>query len=204
MATFKMKGNIVNTVGPLPEPGMPAPDFTLTKTDLKDLTLADLKGKTLILNVFPSIDTPVCSASVRRFNKEATALENVLVLGVSLDLPFAHSRFCEAEGIKNVISTSELRNRDFGDRYGLRIAEGALKGLLARAVIIIDEKSRIVYANLVEDLSSEPDYESVIRVVKDHLVTKEQALDRCTVSSTPEHARIANDDEPCDDGRAGK
>ena len=169
MATFKLKGNPVNTNGSLPGIGQTAPDFILTKSDLKDLSLSDLKGKTIILNIFPSVDTPVCSASVRRFNKEATDLPGVVILGVSLDLPFAHSRFCEAEGIKNVISLSELRNRDFGDAYGLRINEGALKGLLARAVIIIDKESRIVYAKLVEELSNEPDYEEVLQIVKNHL-----------------------------------
>jgi thiol peroxidase len=169
MATFKLKGTTVNTNGSLPEIGRLAPEFILTKTDLKDLTLSDLKGQTVILNIFPSVDTPVCSASVRRFNTEVTSLPGVTVLSVSLDLPFAHSRFCEAEGIKNVISLSELRSRNFGDTYGLRIAEGPLKGLLARAVIIIDKESRIVYAKLVEELSNEPDYESVIKAVKDHL-----------------------------------
>ncbi|MBU0994058.1 MAG: thiol peroxidase [Proteobacteria bacterium] len=203
MATFKLRGNTVNTNGPLPEVGHNAPDFILTKTDMKDVTLADFKGHTVILNVFPSVDTPVCSASVRRFNQEVTKLDGVKVLSVSLDLPFAHNRFCEAEGIKNVISTSELRNRDFGNSYGLRIAEGALKGLLARAVIVLGESSKVVYAKLVEDLSNEPDYESIIGVVQDHLTKQASGLNVCTSASTPEHARIGNPDDPCDDGRAG-
>lgn len=204
MATLKIRGKAINTVGDLPAEGSKAPDFILTRSDLKDITLDDLKGKIVILNIFPSVDTPVCSASVRRFNQEVDKLDNTLVLSVSLDLPFAHSRFCEAEGIENVISTSELRNREFGDNYGVRIKEGALKGLLARSVFVLSDDGKVVYAKLVEELSNEPDYDEVIRIVRNHVQQKEQeALNVCTSAQTPEMARMGEGDGPCDDGRAG-
>lgn len=166
MATVTLKGAPQNIVGNIPSAGTKAPDFTLTKSDLGDVSLSDFAGSILILNIFPSVDTSVCAASVRRFNVEASALDNCKILGVSLDLPFAHKRFCEAEGIKNVITVSELRNREFGDKYGLRITSGPLAGLLARAVIVIDGNGKIAYTQLVPEITQEPDYDKVLAFVK--------------------------------------
>lgn len=157
-----LKGNPIHTVGSLPETGSQAPAFSLTKTDLSDVCLADLKGKRVILNIFPSIDTAVCAMSVRKFNEAASRLENTEVLCASLDLPFAHNRFCGAEGIEGVSSVSELRNRDFGNDYGLRIIDGPLAGLLSRAVVVIDENGKVIYTEQVPEIGQEPDYESAI------------------------------------------
>lgn len=165
MAEIMLKGNPIHTSGDLPETDSQAPDFTLTKTDLSDVRLSHLKGKRVILNVFPSIDTAVCATSVRRFNDEAGRLKNTEVLCVSLDLPFAHNRFCGAEGIDNVSTVSELRNRDFGNDYGLRIIDGPLAGLLSRAVIVIDEGGKIIYSEQVPEIAQEPDYESAIEAL---------------------------------------
>jgi thioredoxin-dependent peroxiredoxin len=145
MARITFKGNPLNTSGNLPSVGAKAPDFKLTKSDLSDVSLKDFTGKKVVLNIFPSIDTPVCQASVRKFNEEASKLNNTVVVCVSKDLPFAHNRFCGAEGLKNVVSTSELRNQDFGSSYGVRIAEGPLAGLLSRAVVVLDEKGNVKY-----------------------------------------------------------
>jgi len=166
MAVFNFDGNPTNTVGDLPVVGENAPDFLLTKTDLADITLKDLAGKKVVLNIFPSVDTPVCSASVRRFNSEISSYPNAVVLCTSLDLPFAHSRFCETEGLKDVIPVSELRNRDFGEAYGVRIVDGPLAGLLARAIVVIDAQGKVIYAKLVEELKNEPAYEEVLDVLK--------------------------------------
>ncbi|MCP4118495.1 MAG: thiol peroxidase [Desulfobacteraceae bacterium] len=166
MANFKIDGNPATTVGSLPGGGEKAPDFLLTKTDLSDISLKDVAGKKVVLNIFPSVDTPVCSASVRRFNSEISSCPGAVVLCISLDLPFAHSRFCETEGLKDVIPVSELRNRAFGDGYGVRIAQGPLAGLLARAVVVIDETGTVIYSKLVEELKNEPDYEAVLDLLK--------------------------------------
>ncbi|OGV47756.1 MAG: lipid hydroperoxide peroxidase [Lentisphaerae bacterium GWF2_44_16] len=166
MATVTLKNNPVEIIGNLPAVGTKAPDFVLTKTDLSDLTLKDFAGLTLILNIFPSIDTSVCAASVRRFNLEASKLENCRILGISLDLPFAHKRFCEAEGIKNVITVSELRDSYFGDKYGIRMTSGPLSGLLARSVVIIDSKGNIAYTQLVPEITQEPDYDKALAFLK--------------------------------------
>ncbi len=197
MATIKIKGQPVKTIGELPKPGSKAPDFTLTKTDLSDTTLTDYTGKIVVLNIFPSVDTPVCSASVRRFNQEISSYPNAVVICASLDLPFAHSRFCEAEGLKDVIPVSEFRDKDFGNTYGVRIIEGPLTGLLARAVVVIDEKGEIIYSKMVEELTTEPEYEEVIAVLK------KKDLDVCTNSDTAEQSRFSDNDEPCNDGREG-
>jgi len=145
---------------------LPAPDFLLTKTDLSDVTLRDYQGQRVILNIFPSIDTGVCATSVRRFNSEIDRLENAVCLCASLDLPFAHARFCGAEGLEKVIPVSELRNREFGDRYGVRIVDGPLAGLLARAVVVIDEKGMVIYRQQVPEIKEEPDYEAALRVLR--------------------------------------
>jgi len=165
MAEIMLKGNPIHTSGDLPAEGSQAPDFSLTKTDLSDVRLSDLKGKRVILNVFPSIDTAVCATSVRKFNEEASRFVNTEVLCASLDLPFAHNRFCGAEGIENVSSVSELRNRDFGNDYGLRIIDGPLAGLLSRSVIVIDESGKIIYTEQVPEISQEPDYQAAIDVL---------------------------------------
>jgi len=160
MAKFKLKGNPFNTVGNLPAVGSKAPDFNLTKTDLSDLKLSDLKGKRVIFNISPSIDTDVCAASVRRFNIEASKLKGAVVLYVSMDLPFAQKRFCGAEGLKDVLPVSDFRTGDFGRAYGVRIADGPMAGLLARSVMIVDGAGKVVYTQLVPETTQEPDYEA--------------------------------------------
>lgn len=200
MARITIGGEVVHTSGELPKVGAKAPDFLLTKTDLSDITLKDVAGKKVVLNIFPSVDTSVCSASVRRFNAEISKFPNTIVLCVSLDLPFAHSRFCEAEGLKNVVPVSELRNREFGNNYGIRMVEGPLAGLLARAVVVLDEKGKVIFSKLVSELKNEPDYESVLDVLSGNTKVKK---DVCTTSETAEHFRTGKIDEPCDDGRSG-
>ncbi len=166
MATTKFQGNEVNTVGALPEAGASAPDFLLTKGDLSDASLKDFAGKKLVLNIFPSVDTGVCAASVRRFNQEAAGLDNTEVLCISRDLPFAQGRFCGAEGIENVTMLSELRNCDFGKDYGVRQADGPLAGLFARSVLVVDSAGKVVYCQLVPEITEEPDYDAALAAVK--------------------------------------
>ncbi len=160
MATTALGGNPVSTVGDLPSIGS-SPSFTLTKSDLSDLTPADLAGKKVLLNIFPSIDTPTCAASVRAFNQRAAALDNTVVINVSADLPFAQGRFCAAEGIADVSNASTFRS-DFGQAWGLTLADGKLAGLLARAVVVLDETGSVTYSQLVPEIAQEPDYESAI------------------------------------------
>jgi thiol peroxidase len=162
MATTHFKGNPVNTNSELPKVGSKAPDFNLVKNDLSSQTLADLKGKKVVLNIFPSIDTGVCAASVRRFNKEAAGLANTVVVCVSKDLPFAQSRFCGAEGIANVITVSEFRNNVFSINYGVLQEDGPLQGLMARAVVVLDENGVVKYTELVNDITNEPNYEAAL------------------------------------------
>ena len=158
MATITLKGNKINTVGNLPMVGTVAPHFSLTRKDLSDAVLADYAGQKLVLNIFPSLDTPVCASSVRRFNEEAAGRENTKVLCISADLPFAHGRFCEAEGIKHVETLSNMRSPEFGDDYGLTITTGPLKGLLSRAVVVVGSDGKIVYAQQIPEIVEEPDY----------------------------------------------
>jgi len=200
MAKLTIGGKPVNTNGALPETGKKAPDFLLTRTDLTDISLKDVAGKKVVLNIFPSIDTPVCSASVRRFNQEISNFPGAVVLCASMDLPFAHARFCETEGLKDVIAVSEMRSRKFGDDYGLRMVDGPLAGLLARAVIVMDNAGKVIYSKIVEELKNEPDYQEVLSVLQSG---SEHRLDVCTKSGTAEHSRTKNSDEPCDDGRSG-
>jgi thiol peroxidase len=160
MAQTALGGNPVNTVGDLPAIGS-VPSFTLTKGDLGNLTPADLAGKKVLLNIFPSIDTPTCAASVRAFNQRAAALDNTVVVNVSADLPFAQGRFCAAEGIANVSNASTFRS-DFGQSWGLTLADGKLAGLLARAVVVLDESGTVTYCELVPEIAHEPDYDSAI------------------------------------------
>src|SRR5699024_10057556 len=149
----------------LPKVGTTAPGFSLAANDLSTKRLADYKGQFVILNIFPSIDTKVCSESVRTFNEKAASLENTVVLCISKDLPFAQSRFCGAEGIENVVTLSDFRS-DFGKIYGVEIAEGPLKGLLSRAVVVINPDGKIVYEQQVPDLGQEPNYDAAIKAVR--------------------------------------
>ncbi len=162
MATVTFKGDPVNLVGDLPQVGDKAPDFSLVGADLSEVTLSIGSGKKVVLNIFPSIDTPVCAASVRRFNQDAANLVGAVVLCISADLPFAQARFCGAEGLDKVHTLSSFRNPSFGEDYGIAIAEGPLKGLLARAAVTIDEGGIVKYAQLVPEIAEEPDYESVL------------------------------------------
>ena len=161
MSAITFQGNPVPT-GILPAVGSKAPGFALTGTDLSDKGLSDFAGKTVVLNIFPSIDTPVCAASVRRFNQEAAALDNTVVLCVSADLPFAHQRFCEVEGLDDVIPLSVFRSPDFGNDYGVLITDGPLGGLLSRAIVIIDHEGAIRYTQHVPEITEEPDYQAAL------------------------------------------
>jgi thiol peroxidase len=162
MAEVKFKGNVVRTNGFVPLTGAIAPDFTGVKSDLTELSLYSLKGSRVILNIFPSLDTAVCATSVRRFNKEAAALTNTVVIALSKDLPFAQSRFCTTEGIDKVIPLSAFRNTTFEDNYGMLLIDGPLAGLLTRGVIVIDEASEIIFTELVPEITVEPKYEAIL------------------------------------------
>ena len=165
MAQTKFTGTVVNTVGELPQVGSVAPDFTLTWADLSDVKLSDFAGRKLILNIFPSLDTDVCAASVRKFNAEAAKLDNTTVLCVSADLPFAQQRFCVSNGIENVQNGSCFRS-SFGDDYGVKLVDGPLAGLLTRAVIVICPKGKVHYVELVDEITNEPNYGAAIAAVK--------------------------------------
>ncbi len=165
MANITFKGNPVETIGELPTKGTMAPDFNLVDTSLNEVKLSDYIGKNVVLNIFPSLDTGVCAASVRNFNKEAASLNNTVVLGISADLPFAAGRFCSAEGIKNVITLSNFRDDAFSKDYGLLMTSGPLKGLLARAVVVINPEGKVVYTELVPEIAQEPDYHSAINSI---------------------------------------
>lgn len=164
MAQITLKGSPIHTIGELPDKGSSAPDFTLVKQDLSETNLSDYKGKRLVLNIFPSIDTGVCATSVRKFNEKAAELKNTVVLCVSMDLPFAQARFCGAEGIQNVVTASAFRS-SFGDHYGVTIADGPLAGLLSRAVVVIDETGKVIYTEQVPEIAQEPDYDSALAVL---------------------------------------
>lgn len=166
MAKITFKGNPINTSGDLPAVGSNAPDFVLTTDALEDVGLGQYKGKKKILNIVPSLDTGVCAASARRFDKEVASRPDVVCLTVSDDLPFASSRFCKAEGVSNVITLSELRNRDFGSAYGARIIDGPLAGLLSRAVVVLDENNTVVYTEQVPEIAQEPDYDAALKAAE--------------------------------------
>lgn len=163
MTSITLKGNPVNTSGELPAVGSGAPDFTLTSADLKDVSISEYSGQVLILNIFPSLDTATCAMSVRRFNAEASKLSGTKVLCISMDLPFAQKRFCGAEGLEDVITLSCFRHTEFGERYGVRMMDGPLTGLLSRAVVIIDRDGRVAYTQQVPEITQEPDYEDVLK-----------------------------------------
>jgi len=161
MATVTLQGNPFSTSGELPPVGSQAPGFTLAGADLSDLTLDSLSGKRVVLNIFPSVDTPTCAASVRKFNEKAAALDNVVVVCVSADLPFAMSRFCGAEGLANVLVGSTFRS-SFGDEYGVTFVEGPLKALLSRSVVVIGTDGVVKHTEQVAETADEPDYEAAL------------------------------------------
>lgn len=165
MAKVTLKGNPVNTIGNLPVVGAQAPSFQLTKVDLSELDGASLKGKKVVLNIFPSIDTDTCAASVRRFNQQASSLNNTVVLCISKDLPFAHKRFCGAEGLDQVVSLSEFKSSAFADQYGVTITDGPLQGLMARSVVVLNEEGKVLHTELVSEIVDEPNYDAALSVL---------------------------------------
>jgi len=158
MATVKFKGSEVQTNGQLPVTGTQAPDFTLVNGGLQEIHLNNFKGKRVLLNIFPSLDTSTCATSVRKFNKWVSEKKNVIVICVSKDLPFAQSRFCGAEGLENVITASDFRYNNFATDYGVLLEDGPLKGLMSRAVVAIDENGKVIYSELVSEITNEPNY----------------------------------------------
>ncbi len=165
MTKITLGGQPISTSGFLPEIGKRLPDFILTKDDLTPLSLEDLRGKRVIFNIFPSVDTGVCASSSRRFNKEASMLDNTLVVCVSRDLPFAQKRFCAAEGLDNVVMVSDFRDGRFGENMGLTIVEGAFEGLHSRVVIVTDEEGVVTYTEQVPEIGQEPDYKSALDIL---------------------------------------
>jgi thiol peroxidase len=161
MAEVTLGGNPVNTVGELPAVGSTAPSYTLTGADLSEVTPQSFSGKKVVLNIFPSIDTPTCAASVRAFNKAAADRDDAVVVCVSKDLPFAQARFCGAEGLSNVVTASAFRS-DFGNDFGVQLAEGRLAGLFARAVVVVDEAGKVIHTQLVPEIANEPDYDAAL------------------------------------------
>jgi thiol peroxidase len=166
MAKITFKGNPVSTAGDLPKAGAKAPDFSLTKTDLSTVSLKDFAGKVVVLNIFPSIDTPVCATSVRKFNQEAAKVADAVIVSVSRDLPFALKRFCAAEGIEKVLPTSDFRSDAFGKDYGTAIKDGPLAGLHARSVVVIGKDGKVVYSELVPEIANEPDYSKALAALR--------------------------------------
>lgn len=166
MAQVTLKGNKINTIGSLPEVGVNAPAFSLVKSDLSETTLADLAGKRVILNIFPSVDTGTCAMSVRTFNKKASEMENTVVVCVSKDLPFAFGRFCGAEGIDDLITASDFREGSFGEAYGVTFVDGPLKGLLSRSIVVLDASGKVTYTEQVAETVDEPDYEKALAHLK--------------------------------------
>lgn len=165
MASITLKGNECNTCGDLPAVGSAAPAFTLIGHDLSEVTLGSFKGKNVVLSIFPSMDTPVCANSVRAFNEKAAGLANTVVVNVSLDLPFAHKRFCESAGIENVTNLSAFRSAEFGTDYGMTITDGPLAGLFGRAVVVVNESGEVVYNELVPEIAQEPNYDAVLSAI---------------------------------------
>jgi thiol peroxidase len=166
MATVTLKGNPIHTNGDLPATGAQAPAFTLTGVDLKDVGLAEYKGKKKILNIVPSLDTAVCATSTRKFNETGGKLPNTVVLVISADLPFAMKRFCTTEGLQNVVSLSMIRGKAFAKDYGVLLTDGPLAGLSARAVVVLDENDKVVHAELVPEIGQEPNYDAALAAAK--------------------------------------
>lgn len=167
MTTITFQGKPINTIADLPAVGSMAPDFKLTNRKLQDVGLAEFAGKRKIMNIIPSLDTPTCAASTRKFNEKATHLDNTVVLAISADLPFAQARFCEIEGIKHVTALSTFRS-SFAHDYGVELLDSILAGLTARAIIIIDEHDKIIYTQLVSEIADEPDYVSALAALDGH------------------------------------
>lgn len=165
MSNVKLDGTPIDVSGSFPQPGDQAPDLTLTNQGLEDVTLDTWSGKRKIMNIIPSIDTGVCATSTRKFNEQASSLDNTVVLVVSADLPFALGRFCGAEGLKDVITLSSFRNYSFQQDYGVAIQSGPLAGLCARAVVVLDEKDQVIHSELVDDIKHEPDYDSALKAL---------------------------------------
>lgn len=168
MAQVTLKGNPIHTSGELPTVGHACPPFTLTRTDLRPLSLVDLEGQRVVLNIFPSLDTPTCAASVRTFNRRASEAPHTRVLCVSQDLPFAQSRFCGAEGLDFVLPVSAFRSPEFGQAFGVTLVDGPLRGLLARALVVLDAHGTVVHTELVPEIAQEPDYETALDILKQH------------------------------------
>ena len=166
MSTISLGGNPAHTSGELPAVGADAPQFTLVKGDLSTLSNSDLAGKKVVLNIFPSVDTAVCATSVRKFNAAASELENTVVVCVSADLPFAQGRFCGAEGLTNVVTASVFRSPAFGADYGVTLTDTKLEGLLARAVVVLDEAGKVVHTELVAEIATEPNYDAAIAALQ--------------------------------------
>lgn len=166
MATVTLKGNPVSVAGQFPKVGDAAPDFSLTTKELADVSLKDYAGKRKVLSIVPSLDTPTCAQSTRVFNEKASAMKNTVVLVVSADLPFAMTRFCSTEGLSNVVSLSTFRHHEFHDKYGVDIADGPLKGLTARGVLVVDENNRVKHAELVSEIAQEPNYDAALAALK--------------------------------------
>lgn len=164
MATVTLKGNPFNTNGDLPSVGSAAPAFSLVKTDLSEVSAASLLGKRVVLNIFPSVDTPTCAQSVRTFNAQASALENTVVVCASQDLPFALARFCGAEGLANVVPASAFRS-DFASSYGVKLVDGPLAGLTARAVVVLDAEGKVIHTELVSEVADEPNYDAALKAL---------------------------------------
>ena len=165
MAQIALHGNAVHTVGKLPEIGSSVKNFDLINVDLKSKTNTDFSGKRMIFNIFPSIDTGICAASARKFNEEASGLNNTVVINVSRDLPFALSRFCAAEGLDNVETLSDFRGT-FGEDYGVTMSDSPMQGLLSRAVIIADENGKVLYTEQVPEIAQEPNYDNALNALK--------------------------------------
>ncbi|GGA10065.1 thiol peroxidase [Dyella caseinilytica] len=163
MSQVTLKGNPINVEGHLPALGHQAPAFSLVAKDLSDATLASFNGKRKVLNIFPSVDTPTCATSVRKFNEKASQLDNTVVLCISADLPFAQARFCGAEGLDNVVTLSTMRGHDFLKHYGVAISSGPLAGLAARAVVVLDEHDKVVHTELVGEIAHEPNYDEALK-----------------------------------------
>lgn len=166
MATITFKGNETKTSGTLPEIGNQCPKISLTKTDLSQTDLSEYKGKNVVLNIFPSIDTGICALSAKAFNKHASEVENTVVICVSKDLPFAHNRFCEAEGLKNVVCASSYKDDSFEEGFNVLMTDGPLAGLFSRAVVILNEEGQITYSEQVPEIVQEPNYEAALAALK--------------------------------------
>lgn len=166
MTTVTLAGNPINLAGQFPKPGDSAPGFTLVGTDLADVSLRDFAGKRKVLNIVPSLDTPVCQTSTRKFNETAGNIANTVVLVIAADLPFAMKRFCETEGLKNVVSLSTMRGRDFMTKYGVEIIDGPLAGITARAVVVLDDQDKVIHAELVPEIKQEPNYDAALKALK--------------------------------------